>query len=222
MTAPLGPQSGATDPGQSAVVGDQGVVTDPATGGQSAAGANPVTPTDPGQSAVSREEYDRLQARLQAADQRASQNEAALRQLRDKDMPEMQKLQRDLTETQKVVETLQATNSSLIVENAFLTNNDHDWHSPAAALQLLDRSKITVDDAGNVAGMKDALKALATAHPFMLKPKPAEGSGATGAGNSPPPGTSPANGGINPQTGAKTDATAAAVRFPAMRQRLGK
>lgn len=221
MTDPAGAQSGATGVPQSGDPANPGAVTDPATGGQSAAGANPQNPAEGGQSAVSREDYEKLQARLQAADRRASENEAALKQLRDKDMPEMQKLQRDLTEAQNALKELQAANSALVVENAFLQDNDYDWHSPAAALRLLDRSKVTVDDQGSVAGMKDALKALATANPFMLKPKAADADGGTGAATSPPPGTSPANGGINPQTGSKTDVKAAASRFPAMRQRLG-
>jgi len=112
-------------------------------------------------------------------------------------------------------------NNALRVENAFLMANEHDWHSPTAALQLLDRSKITVDAEGNVQGMKDALKAMATAHPYLLKPKPAEGDGSTGQQNAPPPGTAPANGGIAPQQGTKPSNADLAKRFPALRQRLG-
>jgi hypothetical protein len=221
MTDPLGAQGGAAGDAQSGGASDQGTGTDPATGGQSATGTTGVTPPADGQSAVSQGDYDRLKAQLQAADKRFSETDAALKQLRDKDMPELQKLQRDLTETQTAMTAVKAANEALRVENAFLTDNTHDWHSPAAALQLLDRSKVLVDAEGNVTGMKDALKALAQANPFLLKPKPAEEQGqGAGTGNSPPPGVMPANSGIAPQTGAQPDKGALAKRFPALRQKL--
>lgn len=219
MTDPLGGQSAATGSGQSAGTGDQGTGTAADTSGQSAATGTTSTtsPTD-GQSAVSREEFEKLRAQLAAADKKRAEAEAAHAQLRDKDMPAIQKLERDLAEMTKAREEMTAANQALRVENAFLMSNEHDWHNPSAALQLLDRSKITVDAEGNVVGMKDALKALASAHPYLLKPKPAEGQG--GAGSPAPPGTSPANGGIAPTTGAAPDKRAMAARFPALRQKL--
>jgi Phage minor structural protein GP20 len=221
MTDLTGAQSGATGDAQSGGPGTQGAATDPATGGQSATGTPGVAPPADGQSAVSQADYDRLKAQLQAADKRFSDTDAALKQLRDKDMPELQKLQRDLTETQQMMSAMKAANEQLRVENAFLTDNTHDWHSPAAALQLLDRSKVLVDADGNVTGMKDALKALAQANPFLLKPKPAEGDGeGTGTGTPPPPGTAPANGGIGQQAATTPDKEAMAKRFPALRQRM--
>lgn len=220
MTAPLGGQSAATETGQSSGAGDQGTGTVVDASGQSAATGTTGTPPVVEQSVVSRAEFDQLRAQLAAADRRRAEAEAAHAQLRDKDMPQMQKLERDLTEAQAMATAAAEANSALRVENAFLVDNTYDWHSPQAALQLLDRSKVTVDDQGTVSGMKDALKALATSHPFMLKPQAAGAEGAA-PGTSPPPGTAPANGGIAPQAGAKVDAKVAANRFPAMRQRLG-
>ena len=172
MTDPLGGQSAATGDGQSANAGATGTGTTADTSGQSAATGTPATtPPADGQSAVSREEFDRLRAQLAAADKKRQEAEAAHAQLRDKDMPQLQKLERDLQDATKAREELAAVNQGLRVENAFLTANDLEWHNPSAALQLLDRTKITVDSDGNVQGMKEALKALATAHPYLLKPK---------------------------------------------------
>ena len=221
MTDPLGGQSAATGTGQSAGTGDQGTGTAANVGGQSAPGTTVTPPPDTGQSAVSREEFERVVAQLAAADKKRVEAEQAHAQLRDKDMPQLQKLERDLVEATKAQEVMLAANNALRVENAFLTANEHDWHSPSAALQLLDRSKITVDAEGVVAGMKEALKALATAHPYLLKPKPAEAGGTGQQQNAPPPGTAPANGGIAPQQGTKPSTADLARRFPALRQRLG-
>lgn len=223
MTAPLGPQSGATgEGGQSATPGDQGTATVTDASGQSAATGTTGTPPVGEQGVVSRAEFDQLRSQLVAADKKRVEVEQAYSQLRDKDMPQLQKLERDLAEATKVTEAMQAANQGLRVENAFLTANEYEWHNSELALQSLDRSRITVDADGGVQGMKDALKALATAHPYLLKPKPAEGEGevASGTGNA-PPGTAPANGGIGQQQGSKVDAKAAASRFPALRQRLG-
>jgi len=218
MTDPLGGQSAAPGDGQSAATGDQGTGTATDAGGQSAAtGTTATTPPAGEQSVVSREEFDRIRAQLAAADKARAEAQAAHAQLRDKDMPALQKLERDFQEATATVQTLTATNEGLRVENAFLTSTgEYEWHNPAAALQLLDRSKITTDANGNVQGMKDALKALATAHPYLLKPKTAEGTGTT----PPPPGTSPANGGIAPPAGAAQDKNTLAGRFPALRQKL--
>lgn len=219
MTDPLGGQSAAPGDGQSAATGTQGTATVPPADGQSAVTPPVVTPPADGQSAVSREEFDRLRAQLAAADKARAEAQAAHAQLRDKDMPQLQKLERDFQEaTAKVAEMTTAV-SALRVENAFLTaTSDYEWHNPSTALQLLDRSKITVDADGNVQGMKDALKALATSHPYLLKPKSAETAPGT---TPPPPGTSPANGGIAPTAGAAPDKNALGARFPALRQKLG-
>lgn len=223
MTAPLGGQSAADETGQGAGTIDQGTANAGTAGGQSAPGATGTGTTDSGQSTVPREDYDRLKNQLAAADQKRAAAEAAHAQLRDKDMPQLQKLERDLGDAQAALAERDATISQMRVELAFFNDNTHDWHSPALAIQSLDRSRITVDSEGKVVGMKDALAALAKQHPYLLKPASAgdgQGSG-TGTPPAPPaPGTAPANGGIAPQAGTKPSAAELGKRFPAMRQRL--
>lgn len=221
MTDPLGAQSGAGGEGQSAGATDQGTGNAANAGAQSGAGATGTTPTDAGQSTVAREDYERLRTQLAAADQKRQQAEAAHAQLRDRDVPALQKAERDLVAATAAVSERDATIASMRVELAFFTDNTKDWHNSSLAIQSLDRSRITVDSEGKVLGMKDALEALAKAHPYLLKPAPAaDGQGGTGTPPAPlAPGTAPANGGIAPPAGAKPTTAELGRRFPALRQR---
>lgn len=220
MTDPLGAPSGAGGDGQSAGPIDPGTGTAGTAGGQSASGTTGTTANADGQSAVSRTEFDQLRAQLAAADRKRQEAEAAHAQLRDKDMPALQKAERDLQVATAQLNERDVTIQAQRLEIAFFNDNTKDWHSPASALQLLDRSKITVDSEGKVSGMKDALEALAKAHPYLLKPTPAgDGDGGTGTPPATAPGTAPANGGIGQPAGTKPTLDALGKRFPAIRQR---
>lgn len=222
MTNPEGGQS-ATDPTGQSAGGSTGTGTagDP---GQSAGGTG--TGTDPnaaagaGQSAdlVQRAEYEALRARLAAADKRAADNEAALKQIRDKDMPAIEKMTRDLAERDAQLAQQTTELNAKRIENAFLTDNTHKWRNPATAMRLLDQSKILVDSDGTVSGMKDALAALAKSDEYLLAPVEGDGGGDGKPPATPPLGTPPANGGTG--TGASS-ASAMQKRFPALRTRIG-
>lgn len=163
-----------------------------------------VQPTDPGaqsgtttgqpavEATVSRADYDRLLSQLRAADQNRTKAETDLKQLRDKDLPEMDKLKRDNDELNTRVTKAEKDLADARISNAFLTANSHEWADSAVALRLLDREKITIDQAtGEVSGVKDAAEALAKSAPFLLKPKTAEGTST----EPPKPGTIPGNNG---------------------------
>jgi hypothetical protein len=154
-----------------------------------------------------------MRARMQAADRRASEREAELKQLRDKDLPEAEKLKRDYEETLTALATAREQNKTLAIGNAFSMENTHDWHDPKAALSMLDRSRLEVADDGSVTGMKVALKALAESNPWMLKPK-----ADAGAASGPAVGVPPINGGGAPAGKNTQDMKA---RFPGLRSRLG-
>lgn len=213
MTQPEpGAQSGTTDP-QSGV----------GNGGSDGTGTTPIDPTQSGGTATPpadavsdpREaEIAAMRARMQAADRRASEREAELKQLRDKDLPEAEKLKRDYEETLKALESARGQNRELAVGNTFLMENTYEWHDPKAALNMLDRSKVEVAEDGTVTGMKVALKALAEANPWMLKPKTAEG----GTDGPTKVGVPPINGGAAPTGKNSQDLK---TRFPGLRARLG-
>lgn len=218
MAQPDGAQSGADPNAQSGGTGPGDTTGATGASGTPEAGATGTPPVDAasGQTFTAAE-YEALKARMIAADQRASAKEAELKQLVDKDLPELDKLRRDLQDAQKAAETSTAALSALRIENAFLTDNTHQWQNPATALKLLDRSKVTVDADGKVEGMKNALEALAKSDAYLLKPKTGEeGDGAAGGGNQQHLGTPPANGGTQGTGGKPTDLT---KRFPAMRGR---
>lgn len=154
-------------------------------------------------------EADSLRERMKAADQRASKFEEELKKLRDKDLPEAEKLKRDFEDTQKQVTTLQETNNKLALQVAFLSDNTYAWHNPERALKLVDLSQVEIDGNGKVSGLKDALKALATSDAYLIKQEVKE--------EVKPPGTSPGNNGSS--NASKPDTKSMAQRFPVMRTR---
>lgn len=213
MTQPgPGAQSGTPEGGQSA---------DPGTG-QGTPATDHIDPTgqsaDPAQgqgqqtdpaATVTRAEFDALMARMRAADQNKAKAEAELKQLKDKDIPALEKAQRDLTEAAAAREKAEQDLRESRIQNAFLSDNKYEWHDPKTALKLADLSNVAVADDGTVSNLAPALEALAKAQPFLLKPKTEEQpKGSTGA---------PGSGGRQPDP--KADANAMASRFPALRTR---
>lgn len=55
------------------------------------------------------------------------------------------------------------------VENAFLRNNQYNWHNVKTALRLLNAEDVDINDDGSVDGMDEAVEALAKEHPYLLK-----------------------------------------------------
>lgn len=208
-----GTQSG-TDPAQSgtgtgtgAENGGTGTGTDD-TGSAGASGTKETPPT--GQ--YTEAEMEAVRNRMRAADQRAAQHEAELKQLRDKDLPELEKLNRDFAEVAKERDALKATVNETRLENEFLKNNKFKWKNAAAALKLADLSKVEVHEDGSVTGLTAALDALAKTDSYLLdksEEDTPEPRGSTGV-----PGTNGRNAG---QTGSNLKGMAA--RMPALRSR---
>lgn len=213
MTTPDGGQSATTGTpsGAEGTPGAGAGTTEPT--GQSTGTQTTGTPAVEPEATVARKDFEAVTNQLRAADQKRAAAEAALQQLRDKDLPAMEKLTRDNGELAKQVETLTKTLETTRLENAFLTHADDKivWQNPTTALKLLDRSKITIDSDGNVLGMADAIAALAKSDAYLLKPKDA------------PEQQEPPVGGTLPGTNGKTtvtpDKNKMAARFPALRTR---
>lgn len=199
--------SGAPDPNapSGTTVGDGTTATPPETGTPSGTTTEPVAPAT-----VSRDDFDRTVNQLRAADQKRAAAEAALQQLRDKDLPEMDKLRRDAEQFKAENDRLKKQMQGLAVETAFLRDNTVKWKDGSAALKLADMSKITVEEDGTVTGIKIAMEALAKQYPWMVddgKPEP---------GATPPAGAPPMNGGT---TSNKPDTKGLAQRIPAFASR---
>lgn len=209
MTSP-GPeaQSGTGEP-QS---GDAGTGQETGTNGETTqSGGQTQESSQTAEETVAKSEYQKALERMRAADQRAGKVEAELKQLKEKDLPEQEKLRNDLAEVSadrdKAREELKTTR----LELAFFRSNKHQWQSPATALKLADLSAVTIEDDGTVRGLDAALDALAKSDAYLLKPKDGEDKdgpkGSTGA---------PSTGTGSTKTGLPTNMTS---RIPALRTR---
>lgn len=198
-------QSGGTGTGQ----GDPADNNPDQTGQSAETGQGQQTPEPP--ATVTRAEYDALMNRLRAADQNRTKAENDLKQLRDKDLPELQKAQRDLTEALDRAVKAETDLKSARLENAFLSHNKYNWHNPKTALKNADLSKVEILDDGSVTGLDAALDALAKSDPYLIKTEtkveePKGPSGSPGAGQ-------------GRQPDGKPNMDALASRFPALRTR---
>lgn len=175
-----------------------------ADGAQS--GAKPVETTE---AVVSRADYDALRERMRAADQRAAKNEQELRQIRDKDLPELDRVKKEAEEAAQRVAKLEGSLTQARIENAFLKDNKYKWRDPAAAMKLVDLSGVDIGDDGAVTGLKEALATLAKTYPFMLEEEKKE------AEETPPPNASapPMNGKAGSDNKSKSELRR---RFPAL------
>lgn len=203
-----GAQSGAegTQSGAGENTGENGTTdTTSQTGAQSGTETNPAGETIP------KAEADSLRERMRAADQRAAKLDAELKQLRDKDLPEQDKLRRDFEESQQTVQKLQTVNNELALKVAFLSDNSFSWHNPERALKLVDLSQVEIRDDGTVTGLKEALKALATSDAYLVKQAVTEEQ-------KPPAGTAPGNNGGS--GGTKPSVKGMAARIPALNTRV--
>jgi hypothetical protein len=200
-------------------------MTDPVNGAQSgdedpealsgAGGAEEESTTPPAAKTVDFSVFEATRNQLREADRKRQAAQDELKQIRDKDLPEAEKLKRDFEELQRENAKFKQLLQDQAVTNAFLSVHTHEWHDPAAAMKLLARDGIEISDDGTVSGMKDAVKKLADAYPWMLKPKAEAEDEEPGK---PPAGAPPMNG--KPGSD-KPDAKKLAVRFPALRTRTG-
>lgn len=160
---------------------------------------------------VTRSEFDQLKKRMQAADKRASDALAELDQRKRADQDELTNAKQDLEKAQKRIAELEKQIDKTALENAFLTDNGHEWVDSSDALRLLDMDGVEVKE-GTVTGLKPAIEKLAKAKPHLLKPETGSGKGSSSEASG-----SAGNGRRKGQTGERTvDYT---NRFPALRKR---
>lgn len=201
-------QSGAE--GTQSGTGETTTTTDPNTGENGTqSGASESKTTDP-ELARYEQENSSLRERMKAADRRAAEFEAKLKQLTEKDMPEAEKLKREHEAALQQVNKLQETNTALALKVAFLSDNTYQWHNPERALKLVDLGQVEIDADGKVSGLKDALKALATSDPYLVKQEAKQE-------DKTPPGTAA---GTNGTSGGRPATGKLVSTFPVMRTRV--
>ena len=136
---------------------------------------------------VSREDFDAQTKRLAAADRRRAEAEkkaADLQKFKDeqerKGNTEIQNLQKDHGELTKAHESLQGKFRKLALVNAFLTASAQEkvsWHDPSVAQRSADLDDLEIDDDGNVEGIREAVKALAKKHKYLVNSGSGEDDG---------------------------------------------
>lgn len=130
---------------------------------------------------VTRDEYEKIVARMKAADQRASKLEAEREEAARKERSELENTQKDLELAQKRIAELEELVNSTAMETAFVKYGKHDWVDVDAALRLLDREGVDVKD-GKVSGLEKAIEQLVKAKPYLVKKSDQnDSSGASGS-----------------------------------------
>lgn len=170
MAENTGAQSGTagTDPNAQSgngMQGQAGTETNDSTGTGTQSGTETNAATA---NMVSREEYEQIQRRMQAADRRASDVEKKLQDAERAKLDETERTKVELQDAQQKIETLTETNRKLSLDNAFLKDNTYKWKDSDAAMKLADLSGVEIGEDGTVTGLKEALKALADTKKYLL------------------------------------------------------
>jgi seryl-tRNA synthetase len=160
---------------------------------------------------VSREEFEKLHARMTAADKRASEEEEKRKALEREKMSETEKVAAELKDVTAERDNLKTQVTDLRLENAFLSDNKYTWHDPQDALRLIDLDGVEVKD-GKVTGLSEAIEKLAKNKKHLLKTEE-EGKSSSAASGSATNGT---------RKGDKKDPPKNySSRFPALRNAAG-
>jgi chromosome segregation ATPase len=142
-------------------------------------GKNKKSDDDDEDETVSKRQYDKLHRRMTAADQRSSNLQKELDDVRkkmedgSKEVPD--ELRKEVADLRTKAEKANDENRSLKVRIAFLTTSVKGitWKDSDAALKLVDLSDVDIDDKGNVdvRDLRAALKQLAKDKPYLLADK---------------------------------------------------
>lgn len=132
---------------------------------------------------VSKADFDKLMARMKAADKRATEAQNKLKEIDDAKKSDLERAQSELEESKSEAKTLREQLQSERLNNAFLSANKHTWHKPSAALKLAQSEGFLEDVVGedgtvDSKALSAALDKLAREHSYLVKPR--EGAGPSG------------------------------------------
>jgi hypothetical protein len=142
-----------------------------------------------GDKPISREEFNKVLARMQAADKRASSAEDKLKQAERAKMDESERTKAELQDAKKENEALKDQLRQTKLENAWLAVDGVTWHDPDAAMSIADRKGVLaecMDADGKVdtKKLRSAVDKFAKEHQYLVK------TDSTGNGGGAPPGDS--------------------------------
>jgi len=124
-----------------------------------------------GEQTVSLAKFRRLEKHLSAADKKRQEVEDELKQIRDKDLPAVEKAERDRAEAVTKAEKLEGKYQKLARQHAFLLETQSQkvsWKNPKAALKLADLDELDVNEDGSVEGISDAVATLLKDHEYLV------------------------------------------------------
>ena len=164
---------------------------------------------DPDKDKVSKADFDKVFARMQAADRAKTIAENKLAEEAKAKLGDLERAQTERDEAVKLNEDLTKAVTALRVENAFHRENKYTWHDPADALAALDMSGVEIGEDGQVSGLKAAIDDVAKRKPHFVKKNDKA---------DPPPVASgdPANGKRKGEPAETADRKALRNRFPAL------
>lgn len=171
-----------TSTGDQSASGAAGTSNDTSSGNASNDDATKGTETT-----ISREEFDKLDARMRAADKRASEAEQKSKELEREKLSDQEKVAAELKDVTAERDSLRAEVNDVRLENAFLSINKYSWHDPQDALRLLNTEGVEVKD-GKVTGLSEAVDKLAKDKKHLLKTEE-DGKGSSAASGSASNGT---------------------------------
>lgn len=117
-------------------------------------------------------EISRVKKHRSEADKKKSAAEKELQELKNKDLPDVERLKKELEEARQEGTASRSALNALALTNSFLVASQKqsvNWHDPEVAQAALDREGVEVDKDGKVTGMAEAVKKLAKAKPFLVK-----------------------------------------------------
>lgn len=158
---------------------------------------------------VSKADYDKLFARMQAADKAKSAAEKALSDKNKAEMSELERTKTELDEAKQLATKLASDVDKLRIENAFFQNNKYTWHDPSDAIAALDMSTVSIGEDGKVEGLTAAIADVAKRKPHFVKKDDKSDPPPVATGD-------PANGNRKGTKVESADRAALAKRFPAL------
>jgi hypothetical protein len=162
---------------------------------------------------VSKSDFDKLFARMQAADRAKNAAEQKLKEKEQAEMGELDRAKAVAEEATKRADEAEGKLKAMVIENAFHRENKFDFHDVSDAVAALDLSTVEIGDDGKVKGMAAAIKEMVKRKPHYVKSKREEDEG---EGDDPPAANGAQNGRRKGQQSETFDAKKMAQRFPAL------
>lgn len=124
------------------------------------------------------EELSKVKSHRSAADRKREEKERELNELKNKDLPEVERLKKELEEAKATGTKSEASFKGLALTNAFLMATQRakiTWHDPDVAKAAAKLADLEVGEDGSVEGIDKIVKDLAKSKPFLVDGgKPAE------------------------------------------------